>query len=790
MTFSFIQNPTGQAMTDSDLVTSALDQPMSLGSTFWDQAKGGVLESFGLGTAIRESQLPAEAPTTPELMMTPADGGAPVRVPDTPQMRRRITAFEAVNPQSSLQSRQESPQEIQQRQDDAGALSEDAYKASPSFRKDIPWQNGMTQERAAALAEQDDTRKIREFYGQKRPVTAFFGNLAGQAVDPINYIPIAGEAVAGANIARFGRIAGRALTSSLDAAANTALASVATAEPRGQLGDDVSWQSTVSQIAMAALIGGAFGAIHGRFGRATPSELRAEAETKLATLDNVQASRVSLNDALDGMIRDSEVNLSPASTEFVAKAADQELPKVVIARMAREADPEAHQRLETLNRTFDINDAEIRKLQSQTLDNKAYGPTRAAMIQADELASRLQKAEEAIAAAPNDKEKALATARRNTARQELRDHLSTIDDAKVQEIETIDEQLAQRRAVQEPVAAERAQLKQRADQLFTSARDQYWGRRANERTNVSEPTVRAQEDALPGASKSEPIEAFHGTLSDFTRFDERFLGKETGSPDAAAGFFFSSDPYVANSYAIDNPYKDYKILEGKLGKVYARINEAILKLLRGRGLIRKGDVVRAKITFDNPRVIDAAGKEMADDVRAAYLKEAKEAGHDAVLFKDMVDPGFVDSASANKPSDVFVVFDPSKVEIVTRHKSAEEANAWSSNRRAAADAEKVVSSRAGASPAVDNSVPVAAPDPTVTEAVKRVGKPEGTKALAEQYRVNPETGDFPELADIEQLRTEGRLTEEDLAALDDADEIMKTANAYGEALKSFASCVI
>lgn len=582
MTFSFIQNPTGHAMTDSDLVTSALDQPMSLGSTFWDQTKGGVLESFGLGTAIRSLSVPEAAPPESDSAI--------------------VNTISAVN-------RAIAPETIVRRiagtvYDGSLSITEDQYKQSPSFRKDIPWQQGMTEERAAALAEQDDTKQVRAFYGQKRPVTAFFGNLAGQAVDPINYIPIAGEAVQAANVARFGRVTGKALTSALDAAANTAIAGIATAPTRGQFGDDVSWQSTVSQIAMAALIGGAFGAIHGRFGRATPSELRAEAETKLATLDNVQASRVSLNDALDGMIRESEVNLSPASTEFVAKAADQELPKVVIARMAREADPEVHQRLETLNRTFDINDAEIRKLQSQTLDNKTYGPTRAAMIQADELASRLQKAEEAIAAAPNDKEKALATARRDTARQELRDHLSTIDDAKVQEIEAIDEQLAQRRAVQEPVAAERAQLKQRVDQVFAQSRDQYWQNR------FAEPATQRPTDAQDGVA------------------------------------------------AVTEPASPSRL---------------------------------------------SAGQQRAS---------------------------------------------------------------------------------------IDTSAPVEPVSPSVIEAAKRVGKPEGTKALAEQYRVNPETGDFPELADIEQLRTEGRLTEDDLAALDDADEVIKTANAYGEALKSFASCVI
>jgi hypothetical protein len=46
------------------------------------------------------------------------------------------------------------------------------------------------------------------------------------------------------------------------------------------------------------------------------------------------------------------------------------------------------------------------------------------------------------------------------------------------------------------------------------------------------------------------------------------------------------------------------------------------------------------------------------------------------------------------------------------------------------------------------------------------------------------------MADIEQLRASGRLTEDDLAALDTADETVKSANAYSEALKSFAGCTI
>jgi hypothetical protein len=579
VSFQFINNPSGRGLTDQDYIASALDQPMSLGSTFFDQAKGGILESFGLGTAIREGSLPEEAPTTPELMITPPEGGEPIRVPDTPQMRRRITVFESVNPQT-LQARPENQQEFKQRQDEAGALSEDAYKASPYFRKDIPWQNGMTVDRAAALAEQDDRRKVREFYATKRPITSFFGNLGGQALDPINYIPVFGEAVTAANVARFGRVAGRALTSSLDAAANTAVAGLATAPIRSDLGDDVSWQSTISQIAMAAVIGGAFGAVAGRFGRATPSELRAEAETKLATLQNVQESRVALNDALDGLIHDGEVSVSPASAEVIARVADLELPKVAIERMARETDAAAFDRLDALNRTFEINDAEIRRLQAETMDNERFGPTRAAMIEADRLAERIRKADEALQKATTEKHRATETSRLEKAREDLRQHLSRIDDNAVQQLEDIDAALAARREANAPVAVERTQLLTRTQQLRDEARNRYWAERPV-------PSVR-QEQAI---STAQPA---------------------------------------------------------------------------------------------------------------------------ATLASDM----------------------------------------------------------------------------GVPEAAKRVGRPEASRELAEQYKVNPETGEFAEQAEVDQLIASGRVAEEDLAMLTDADETIKSANAYGEAVKAFAQCAI
>jgi hypothetical protein len=126
---------------------------MSEWSTFWDQAKGGVLESFGLGTAIRESSLP------------PLLSDRPCRGQSKEDCETKLAQYEK------------------------RALSKEVYKASAHFRNDVPWEPGMTFKRVAALAASDDARKVREFYGQKRPITAFLGNVAGQILDPINFMP-------------------------------------------------------------------------------------------------------------------------------------------------------------------------------------------------------------------------------------------------------------------------------------------------------------------------------------------------------------------------------------------------------------------------------------------------------------------------------------------------------------------------------------------------------------------------------------------------------------------------
>ncbi|PAQ00901.1 hypothetical protein LRP31_25430 [Mesorhizobium mediterraneum] len=304
-----MSGPTYRGATRQEMFDAAMEQPLSITSTLLDQAKGGVLESFGLGTALREAQLPEAAPVVPGITADPGE-------------------------RDFLKSRWETPQELGTRRQSMGAYDEDQYKASPYFRKDIPYDPGMTEARASALASMDDAKKVRQFYAQKRPFSAFIGNLAGQAFDPINYVPVAGPLVKAAAVAKAGRIGGGAIHAGLDAAANTAAFGIATSGERAKFGDDVSWQATVSQIATAALIGSAFGAIGGAVGSRVDARVKAEAESRLATLKTTQEARIALNEGIDALVRGEDIRLSPNATEPMARVADEiatnQPPKAVV----------------------------------------------------------------------------------------------------------------------------------------------------------------------------------------------------------------------------------------------------------------------------------------------------------------------------------------------------------------------------------------------------------------------------------------------------------------------------
>ncbi|RUW53740.1 hypothetical protein [Mesorhizobium sp. M8A.F.Ca.ET.021.01.1.1] len=301
-----------EPMTRRGLLESALNQPLSIFSTLEQSARQGVLDSYVLGTILRHSTLPEEAPVQESVG---PDGKAIVGTGDV-YIPPDVGARDAF-----MGNWGDTPAQLEQRRNSLGAMTEDQYKASPWFRKDIPYDPGMTETRAAALAQMYDIKAVRDFYAQKRPFAAFIGGLAGQALDPINYIPVFGPEVKAAAIARFG-LAGRMATNAAEAAINTGVADVVTRNMRVQLGDDVSWENTVSSMAMAALIGGGFGLLHGAIEGRTPRvdpQIRARTEENLSTLKNIQEARIALNEGIDAVVHGEDVNLSPNATEPLAR---------------------------------------------------------------------------------------------------------------------------------------------------------------------------------------------------------------------------------------------------------------------------------------------------------------------------------------------------------------------------------------------------------------------------------------------------------------------------------------
>lgn len=171
--------------------------------------------------------------------------------------------------------------------------------------------------------------------------------------------------------------------------------------------------------------------------------------------------------------------------------------------------------------------------------------------------------------------------------------------------------------------------------------------------------------------------AYHGARTGgFRRFSKRFLGTGVVGSNGSGGFYFSSDPDAAAFFA--DPIEVYKESdEPEEGFVYGEDEFYILlgeintgpyeteeiaqqQLDRFREKWREvemGDVVfeddrvmRVRLRIDNPLVVE----DMSEFRKVEKTAEAD--GFDAVIGMDVVD--------GDRPSDVYLVFDPDRIEVL------------------------------------------------------------------------------------------------------------------------------
>jgi hypothetical protein len=294
--YGFAGGPKYQGVTPDQDFQAALNLPLNLSTNIAEQFRGNVKATYGLGTAVDQFTIPEGRPTDANSFAEMARGlvGTTAPLYGIYEGARRFS-------QSFL--------------DQGTALDEAAYKSSQWYRESIPWDASMTDTRAAALAVEDDLRSVREFYAEKRPISSFIAGFAGQMMDPINFIPVVSPAMRAAQIAKFGGFAGRVAAGSLDAAANTAAAALLTRQERSRYGEDVSWQTTVSEVAMAAGIGGAFGAVGGAWAAFKGKRSAKNLELEEAKLKTTMEMRKGLNEALEAASRAEDLNLSPNAAD-------------------------------------------------------------------------------------------------------------------------------------------------------------------------------------------------------------------------------------------------------------------------------------------------------------------------------------------------------------------------------------------------------------------------------------------------------------------------------------------
>jgi hypothetical protein len=837
--YGFRSGPTYRTATPMEMLDHAFDQPMSDPRTFMEQMKGGAIESFGLGTVIRDFAIPQG--NQPRQITN--DYGMPSFGPDAAARWLYEGARGIFNPVSS-----------------APALTEEQYRASPYFRQDVPWDAGMTEERAAALADWNDAKKVRDYFGAKRPVSAFLGNLAGQALDPINYIPIAGPSVKAAAVARLGILKGSVAVGALDAAANTALFGIATSGARASYGDDVSWQALTSEIGTAALVGSAFGLLSGAIGRRADRRLRAIAEAKASEFSNTIAGRVGLNDAIAGLVEGGEVRLGPNAGDAisaVAREAEQlHFQETVIGRtittptgMSIQVRPEivdasqlvrASGDLQPRDRTRSASDAQIediainldprRLMYSPEADRGApiVGPDgivesgngRVAALQraADAYPERFAEYRQALRAqgydVPEDGVPVLVSRRVSDMSADQRvdfvrgANTSTIARMSATETALVDAE-AMTDAVLEAYAG--GDIKAPANRQFVKGFLDNLSQ--NERSSLLDGAgglnadgVRRIENSLVASAYGDPdvvarfaeatddnARAITGAMADVAPDWARLRrGLESGDLDPQLDLTGN----LLEALRILSRAREMAALEGR--PVHQVIDEAVkqLDILNGAMDARTEAFVQAFYQGTGYRRAKSR-----DDV-AAFLRsivaEVEAAGRPQ-LFSDrpVTSADIMQTAgrSAVRQREMTNVGQGNGVDA-TRSASGGQGNRQQGFRQAGRSPQGTGRGAAGGrpdAPRVNADLSGRRADPPVRgllQAEQALQQPEELHMVAAQYRVNIETGDFHEQAEIDQLAVEGRLDDAARTELEEAAKIFENGAAYGEALKTAVGCLI
>lgn len=820
--YGMLGGPSYRAANRNEQVARAFDMPLNPIATAAGALAQGFEESFGIGQVYRG----------------------------------------LVTPQAAIdrRGRGEQPGAFERRaeRNAAARITEDQYKASPYYRSAIPFDTGMTEDRAASLAYQYDRNRLREYWSQKRPITAFIGSLVGQAFDPINYVPVFGPAIRAASIARMGQIGGRIALASSEAAINTAAFGLATAESRARYGDDVSFEATITEIAMSALIGAAFGTAGGAFANYRAGAL---AKTRdLETMQRTQEARIALNDAVTGLVEDGEVRMGENGASAIQRVSREIVRRESGTRSLQEATQDVTGTTGSVAVTptgFRVNIqpkiVELGDLKQATGALQPRDRTRLASdAQIEDIAIRLDPLRllpsiDASTGAPiigtdniiesgNGRVRGIARAaeaypeRYEAYKAELQAQGFDLEGFKrpilVSERVTDMDESARRQFVMdantpaiarlsaaETAAADQAALSQTVLEAFEGGPVTAPGNRnfvkgflanlpvaergamANERGQLSAEGQRRIENAL--------VAAAYGDKDVIARFTE--------ATDDNARSIMGAMADVAGDWALMRRQFQYGELDPNLDTT-TYLTEALRMLSRWRDMAVKdkeqvNEVIKRELAqidllsgdippetkafiqgfYANDNFKRTISRERIADHLRNLVKETEAAGKPQ-LFGDLA-PITREELVLNARPEI------ERFDLEAYADNAEGIAADSGSRiaptRANLAADAGSAQRGGDDPAPILEVPRRQEPPEGLEAAAaRVMAPETPKDIAAQHKVSLDDSEFVELGDIDQLRDEGRLTEDDEAILKASDDLIEDSDAYSEALGAAVRCLL
>lgn len=512
------------------------------------------------------------------------------------------------------------------------------YKDAVDLRRDfpkVPYEEGMTRDRASYIEDQMTTTEARQILSQKRPYSYMIANFAGGIPDVTNFIPVFGEA--GAGLSMGSKLAAKMIPyarSAADNMVNVAISDTLTYQQREKYGLQVS---IMDDIASAALFGvvlhGAGDVLKAGYSKiknranynievpdlkprtpylepaniqpadpvapepaAVPKEFGSD---MLAPYDNytvnnqkvTTTSKMILNDAIYNVATGKDIELSDAAKGLYDDFYVSGMNNLEEMRYSAAVTPEIKKKQEELYSKI----AEVSKLAS----NRANGN------QLSELYNELGKTQAKI----------------KGYRSEVPSYFSSenTDGVGLSHLEQIQYGALPKEVANLFSTEEASHLQELANKVlepFTDKNPDYVKETSRAKMSIQE-TLATKLSPLYSGTYGR---VYHGTDKIFDNYDPAMQGSNTSADDAKNGIFLSHSHKTASSY---------------LGNAASGANMRM-----------------ENVKFDNPYVV--IGQEHYEAYAFKhFIDRAKELGHDGVIFLDTMDSG--------PPDTIFIAFSPDQI---------------------------------------------------------------------------------------------------------------------------------